>query len=66
MEVTIKCEYCHAETSFEWQKAYGYYVFCPVCGKRDTLCNECLNDSGEECDYDYRTDSCKYSERVSL
>lgn len=64
MEITINCKNCHTETSVEVPVLSGYYAFCPICGEGTTLCTECLNDNSENCDYDYRTDSCKWWEEM--
>lgn len=57
-------EYCpHSENEIEmrWDTdARGFRVFCPVCGERLMLCDECLHAGGTgNCDYNSETDSCR-------
>ena len=37
--------------------------YCPVFGKRLMLCSACHDDAGGMCDYDSKTDSCKFNPR---
>ncbi len=60
-EVTEVCPHCESEITMTWDVASrGYKAFCPVCGKRLMLCDECLHaeGSGGYCDYDSQSDSC--------
>lgn len=57
------CPHCESEIEMRWDVAVrGYKAFCPVCGQRLMLCDECLHsDDGEytgRCDYCSETDSC--------
>lgn len=58
------CPHCENEIKLFWDVAErGYKAFCPVCGKRLMLCDECLHSGpdGElvdNCDYCSETDSC--------
>lgn len=62
------CEYCNnceTEVVMEWDvETYGYEVYCPFCGARLMLCDECMHQNGElddRCDYDSATCTCKHS-----
>lgn len=60
------CPHCGYETEMMWSvKADGFKAFCPKCGKRLMLCDECLHrENGEcinDCDYCSMTDSCKFN-----
>ena len=63
------CPHCGNEAGMLWDVAVdGYKAYCPYCGKRLMLCDECrhseLDEHGEgiaHCDYDSETDSCKYN-----
>ena len=55
------CPHCESEIEMTWDvESRGYKAFCPVCGKRLMLCDECQHrDCGdyiEDCDYDTETD----------
>lgn len=59
--VTEYCPHCENEIEMRWDtNLQGFKAFCPVCGKRLMLCNECLHtgDTGN-CDYNSETDSCR-------
>lgn len=62
-EVTEVCPNCESEVTMLWNvHEDGYKAFCPHCGKRLMLCDECLHrDGGEKCDYDAKTDSCMFN-----
>lgn len=61
------CPHCGYEIEMRWDVASrGYKAFCPVCGKRLMLCDECLHSTPDSrymnhCDYCSETDSCKYN-----
>lgn len=64
-EVTEFCPNCDMEITMTWDvKELGYKAYCPVCGNRLMLCDECLHPDGEffdSCDYCSSTDTCKHS-----
>jgi hypothetical protein len=44
----------------------GFHAFCPVCGQRLMLCDECQHQEGAApCNYCKETDSCRYNPPVS-
>lgn len=50
------CDSCHRQTTMLWDvKADGLTAFCPFCGAKMMLCQQCNG----ECDYDYGLDLCK-------
>lgn len=61
------CPHCESEVTLEWDvEARGYKAFCPVCGGRLMLCDECQHrgPGGEctgDCDYNAETDSCRFN-----
>ena len=63
--VTEVCPHCESEIEMSWSvKARGYKAFCPVCGQRLMLCDECQHreqtgDAIPPCSYDSETDSCE-------
>ena len=64
--VTETCPHCGSEIEMRWSvEELGYKAFCPVCGERLMLCDECLHDADGNCtgncDYDGKTDTCKYN-----
>ena len=60
--VTEVCPHCENEIEMRWStEAFGFKAFCPVCGKRLMLCDECRHSNCGECDYDSRTDTCKHN-----
>lgn len=64
--VTEYCSHCESEVEMRWNTdTDGYKAFCPYCGKRLMLCNECQHDEDgnfkDNCDYCTETDSCKYN-----
>lgn len=65
-EVTEVCPHCEQEVTMTWDVDWdGFKAFCPYCGKRLMLCDECLHsEHGGNCDYDRRTDSCKFNPLV--
>lgn len=66
------CPSCGTEIEMRWNvKTDGFKAFCPVCGNRLMLCDECMHRTGEchcDCDYDSETDSCRFNpkEKVQL
>ncbi len=68
--VTEFCPHCENEIEMQWDTdRRGYKAFCPVCGKRLMLCDECRHsgpDGGPlvPCDYDYKTDTCWFNPRT--
>lgn len=60
--VTETCPHCMSEVEMYWNtEALGYKAFCPVCGERLMLCDECLHSNDPRCDYCSKTDSCKHN-----
>ncbi len=57
------CPHCEAEIEMKWDVTkHGYKAYCPVCGNRLMLCDECLNsDEGCSCDYNSHTDTCHHN-----
>ena len=64
-EVVEVCPFCGSEIVMRWDVgSLGFKAFCPVCGNRLMLCDECLHRDGEfrdDCDYDSVTDSCRFN-----
>ena len=58
--VTEFCPHCESEIEMRWNTdTDGYQAFCPVCGNRLMLCDECRHTEGtSRCDYDSATDTC--------
>ena len=61
-QVAEMCPHCENEVLMDWDvEKNGYQAYCPYCGKRLMLCDECIhagdNPAGG-CDYDSGTDSC--------
>ena len=58
--VTELCPHCENEVEMRWDTdSRGYKAFCPVCGKRLMLCDECQHSENYiPCDYNGLTDSC--------
>lgn len=63
--VTEWCPHCESEIEMTWNvEDRGYKAFCPVCGKRLMLCDECQHaDDALPCDYDRETDSCRFNQK---
>lgn len=63
--VTEMCPNCDTEVEMVWDtEKFGYRAFCPHCGKRLMLCDECLHSGGvydDNCDYCTKTDSCRFN-----
>lgn len=63
---TEVCPNCDAEVELRWDvKKDGYKAFCPHCGARLMLCDECQHRTGGgyagDCDYDSNTDTCRFN-----
>lgn len=62
--VTEYCANCENEIQMRWNvEDDGYKAFCPVCGNRLMLCDECMHSNPDGsftdcCDYNSQTDSC--------
>ncbi len=61
--VTECCPHCESEIEMRWNTdTQGFKAFCPVCGKRLMLCDECTHAKDSRgCDYDSRSDSCYFN-----
>ncbi len=65
--ITEYCNNCETEVTMEWDvEMYGYKAYCPFCGERLMLCDECQHPNGESkrclsCDYDSETDTCRFN-----
>ena len=64
--VTEYCSECETEIEMVWDVGQrGYKAYCPVCGKRLMLCDECQHRGGgnftDDCDWDGTTDTCRFS-----
>ena len=60
-EVTEVCPTCEAEVTMIWDTdTQGFAGFCPFCGNRLMLCDECKHDENRSgsCDYSKETDTC--------
>ena len=58
------CPHCENEIEMQWRvEKLGYKAYCPVCGKRLMLCDECLRSEDSYCDFDTKTDTCKYNKK---
>lgn len=43
-EIIEPCPYCGAEVVMRWDvKKNGFKAYCPYCGERLMLCDECLH-----------------------
>ncbi len=59
--VTEWCPHCENEIEMRWDTdTRGLKAFCPICGQRLMLCDEC-QQLGGPCNYDSRTDSCEFN-----
>lgn len=60
--VTEVCPHCESEIEMRWDTdTQGFKAFCPVCGNRLMLCDECLHaedNKGGGCDFDSEKDGC--------
>lgn len=61
--VTEVCPNCDSEVEMRWNTdTMGYKAFCPICGKRLMLCDECRHTEGMPgCDHDSKLDFCQNS-----
>lgn len=65
--VTEMCPHCESEIQMHWNTdERGFKAFCPVCGKRLMLCDECRHTCDDECpggvcDYNGQTDTCRHN-----
>lgn len=60
--VTEVCPHCDSEIEMRWDTdTQGFKAFCPVCGKRLMLCDECRHAGCGPCDYDSQSDTCKFN-----
>lgn len=69
IEVVEVCPQCGEENVMQWDvKADGYKAFCPYCGNRLMLCDECMHPDGEYnggfCDYNSETETCRYNDEA--
>lgn len=64
--VTEPCPHCGNEIEMRWNTdADGFKAFCPVCGKRLMLCDECIHaEDYRGCDYNSASDSCYRNEEA--
>lgn len=60
-EVTEVCPHCESEVTMVWDTDKdGFEAFCPYCGNRLMLCDECQHtENPVACDYCNETDSCQ-------
>ncbi|MDE7244129.1 MAG: helix-turn-helix transcriptional regulator [Oscillospiraceae bacterium] len=64
--VTEFCPHCETEIEMRWDTdKQGFKAFCPSCGQRLMLCDEC-HQLGGGCDYSSDTDSCKFNPSHSI
>lgn len=60
--VTEVCPHCENEIEMRWNTdTQGFKAFCPVCGRRLMLCDECLHDENDSrsCDYNSHDNACR-------
>lgn len=66
-EVVETCPNCDREVTLVWDvRVEGFKAFCPYCGERLMLCDECQHrfDNGEftdDCDYNGYSDTCRFN-----
>lgn len=66
-EVTEWCPHCECEITMSWDvTSRGYKAFCPVCGERLMLCDECQHRESQgkctgDCDFNHETNSCRFN-----
>ena len=60
------CPHCGNEIEMFWEvERLGYKAYCPVCGKRLMLCDECQHSTGEFdsfCNFDSSTGTCLHND----
>lgn len=60
--VTEVCPHCESEIEMRWDTdSRGFKAFCPVCGERLMLCDECRHAGVGPCDYDSKSDTCRFN-----
>lgn len=64
--VTEWCSECETEIEMNWDvKTMGYKAYCPRCGERLMLCDECQHridgSYTGDCDFDTLTDTCRFN-----
>ena len=61
--VTEVCPNCESEITMAWSTIdNGYKAFCPICGNRLMLCDECQHgEPSFDCDYNGATDTCRHN-----
>lgn len=64
---TEMCSYCGTEITLEWNvKRDGFRIYCPFCGMKISLCDECQHRDDEEymddCNYNAITGKCRFSD----
>lgn len=62
--VTEMCPHCEREVEIHgWDTdSDGFKAYCPYCGKRLMLCDECLHsETAAGCDYNSKTDACRHN-----
>lgn len=62
------CPHCETEVEMKWDiDRDGYKAFCPYCGNRLMLCDECQHRTGGDnvgdCDYDTQTNTCRFNKK---
>lgn len=64
--VTEVCPHCGAEVEIHgWDTdRNGFKAFCPYCGGRLMLCDECRHSECGDCNYDSVTDTCRHNPGV--
>lgn len=65
-EVTEVCPNCMREVTISgWDvRKDGFRAYCPYCGDRLMLCDECFHRHGDfcdDCDYCSKTDTCRFN-----
>ncbi len=63
--VTEWCPHCESEIEMTWNvEDRGYKSFCPACGNRLMLCDECQHsEQRQPCDFDADTGLCRHRRR---
>lgn len=70
--VTEVCPTCEAEVELVWNmEENGYKAYCPYCGGRLMLCDECLHRGHggcycSDCDYDDMSGSCRFNRKEEV
>lgn len=61
--VTEVCPHCESEIEMRWDTdKMGFKAYCPVCGNRLMLCDECRHaETPGPCDYDSALDCCQHN-----